>query len=157
LYISYTIILKIQKKLKKGLKSNGGRNNTGKVCVRGRGAGNKITYRFLDFYRRINKRGRVLNISYDPIRTGKIGLVIYENGLSSYILLQKGVKIDTMIYAGSFLNSEKVNKGDSVLLKYIPLFSIVSNMENKPYKGSSLCRAAGVGAVLIGKKKKKEF
>jgi len=84
-------------------------------------------------------------------------LVIYENGLSSYILLQKGVKIDTMIYAGSFLNSGKVNKGDSVLLKYIPLFSIVSNMENKPYKGSSLCRAAGVGAILIGKKKRKRY
>jgi len=96
-----------------------------------------------------------LNISYDPIRTSKIGLVIYENGLSSYILLQKGVKVDTLLYSGSFFNSEQVKKGDSILLKYMPLFSVVSNIENKPYKGGSLCRAAGVGSVLIGKKKGK--
>jgi len=98
-----------------------------------------------------------LNISYDPIRTSKIGLVIYENGLSSYILLQKGVKVDTLLYSGSFFNSEQVKKGDSILLKYMPLFSVVSNIENKPYKGGSLCRAAGVGSVLIGKKKEKVF
>lgn len=150
--INYNIISLINRKLTKGLKSSGGRNFLGRVCIKGRGACNsseKKIYRFIDFHRRINKKGLLLKILYDPLRTGKIGLVLYENGLSSFILIQKGLKLFSIIYSGNTF--ESINKGDSLLLKKMPLFSIISNIENKPFKGGAICRAAGVSCLLINK------
>jgi len=149
----YNIIKNLTKKLKKGLKSSGGRNNLGRVCVKGKGLCNssfKGIYRFLDFYRRINKFGVLLKICYDSNRTGKIGLVLYENGLSAYMLVQKNLRILDTFYSGDFFK-KKIEKGDSFLLKYMPLFSILSNIENKPLNGGVYCRAAGVGSLLISK------
>jgi ribosomal protein L2 len=154
--INYNIIKILRNNLIKGLKSEGGRNFLGRICVKGKGFCNssmRKIYRYLDFYRRINKIGMLINIYYDPNRTGKIGLILYENGLSSYILIQKGLKIFDLIYSGSYFNfvNKKIKKGDSTLLKYIPLFSLISNIENKPFKGSTICRSANVGCLLISK------
>jgi len=156
--INYNIIINIlNKKLRKGWKSTGGRNFLGRVCTKGKGNCNSSTksiYRYVDFYRRINKVGKLLKIYYDPNRTGKIGLIIYENGLSCFILLQKGIKIWDNIYSGvDLLKNYKINKGDSTLIKNMPLFSVMSNIENKPYKGGILSRAAGVSSLLISKDK----
>lgn len=154
--INYSIIKVLEKKLIKGLKSTGGRNFLGRVCVKGIGFCNSSVrrlYRYLDFYRRINKKGILLKIFYDPNRSGKIGLILYENGLSSYILLQKDLKLFNVIYSGDLFFEKKINKGDSFLLKNMPLFSLVSNIENKPFKGGTICRAANVGALFISKDK----
>src|ERR1700744_6357616 len=113
--INYNIIFRINKSLKKGIKSVGGRNRLGRICVRGRGnclSSTKTIYRFLDFYRRVDKRGKILNIYYDSNRTGKIGLVLYENGLSSFILLQKNIRILDNIYSGSNFLKKNINIGD---------------------------------------------
>jgi large subunit ribosomal protein L2 len=154
--INYSIIKILEKKLTKGLKSTGGRNFLGRICVKGVGLCNsslRKIYRYLDFYRRINKKGILLKIFYDSNRSGKIGLILYENGLSSYILLQKNLKLFNSIYSGDILLEKKINKGDSLLLKDMPLFSLVSNIENKPFKGGIICRAANVGALFISKDK----
>lgn len=153
--INYNIVNILNKKLTKGLKSSGGRNFLGRVCVRGKGLCNsskKPIYRYLDFYRRLNKIGLLLNIYYDPNRTGKIGLILYENGLSSFILIQKGLNIFDTIYSGTFTD-RNIKKGDSLSLNNMPLFSVISNVESKPFKGSILCRAAGVSGLLISKDK----
>jgi large subunit ribosomal protein L2 len=124
--------------------------------VKGKGFCNssfKNIYRYLDFYRRINKIGILLKIYYDPNRSGKIGLVLYENGLSAFILLQKGLKIFNLIYSGNLYLKKNINNGDSTLLNNIPLFSLISNIENKPFKGGNICRAANVGALFISKDK----
>lgn len=42
-------------------------------------------------------------------------------------------------------------------LKNIALFSIISMIETKPFKGASLCRAAGTKCLLIGKNEKKKL
>ena len=152
--INYNIINILKKKLTKGLKSKGGRNFLGRVCIKGQGlcsSSMKKKFRYLDFYRRINKNGILLNIYYDPNRTGKIGLILYINGLSSFILIQKGLKIFDSIYSGYFLKNNNIKKGDSTIINNVPLFSVISNVENKPYKGGNLCRAAGVSALLISK------
>lgn len=153
--INYNIINFLKKKIRKGFKSTGGRNFLGRVCVQGKGlckSSKKNIYRFLDFYRRINKIGLIMDIYYDPNRTGKIGLILYENGLSSFILLQKGLIISSLINTGpSSLNLKVLKLGDSTILNNIPLFSIISNIENKPLKGGTLCRAANVSALLISK------
>lgn len=153
-FINYSIIKTLKKKLIKGFKSTGGRNFLGRVCIKGIGfchSSLRRVYRYLDFYRRINKIGILLKMYYDPNRTGKIGLVLYENGLSAFFLLQKGIKLFNLVYSGDFFLEKKINKGDSLLLRNIPLFSLVSNIENKPYKGGTLCRASNVGALLISK------
>lgn len=142
----------LKKKLGKGITKTGGRNFLGRVCVRGRGAGNKRIFRFIDFYRRINLKGRIVNIMYDPNRTARIAVIIYINSLCSYILLQKGVKIGHKIYSGSICQ-EEAEIGYSMPLKYMPLFSNISNIELKPFIGSTLCRSAGTSCILVGKTK----
>lgn len=153
--INYNITNFLEKKLRKGVKSTGGRNFLGRVCIQGKGLCNsssKRVYRFLDFYRRIDKKGIILNIFYDNNRTGKIGLILYENGLCSFILLQKGLKVFDKIYSGiNTFDLIHLKTGDSISLKKIPLFSLISNIESKYYQGGILCRAAGVSAVLVSK------
>ena len=148
----YYFFKKIKKKLTKGIKSKGGRNFLGRVCVRGQGGGNKRIFRYIDFIRRVNASGKVINIIYDPSRTARLGLVIYLNSFCSYILLQKNVKIGSVIYSGSsILKGNLIESGYSLPLKYMPLFSNISNIELKPFIGSTLCRAAGTSCILIGK------
>ena len=142
-------------KIKKGIKK-GGRNFFGRVCVRGQGGGNKKIYRFIDFFRRINLKGKIVNIYYDPNRTARIASIVYVNSLCSYILLQKGIKSNSVIYSGTLLCKDDIETGFSMPLKYMPLFSNISNIELKPFKGSTLCRAAGMSCILVGKTKDKK-
>lgn len=151
--INYVTINILNKKFSKGLKLKGGRNNLGRVCIKPQGGGNKKLYRFIDFYRRINSKGKLIKIFYDTNRTGKLGYIVYENGMSSFILLQKEVKINSILYAGTLLYNKEIKKGDSLPLKYMPLFTLLSNIETKPFKGGILSRSAGVGSLLIGKEK----
>jgi len=154
--INYNIISFIKKKLIKGFKSTGGRNFLGRICIKGRGLCNssaKKMYRYLDFYRRINKNGILLTIFFDPNRTGKIGLILYENGLSAFLLLQKGISTFNIIYSGDLYKNFYIKKGDSTIINNMPLFSIISNIENRPYNGGLLCRAAGVSGLSISKNK----
>ena len=151
----YYFVNKMKKRLTRGLKLTGGRNFLGRVCVRGQGGGNKKLYRFIDFFRRLNLKGKVINILYDPNRSAQIALVLYLNSLCSYIIIQKGIFLNDIIYSGSKLCEEPINVGFSLPLTYMPLFSNVSNIELKPFSGSSLCRAASTSCLLIGKVKNK--
>lgn len=154
--IVYYFSHKVLKKLSKGLCSKGGRNFLGRVCVRGQGGGNKRVYRFIDFFRRLNLKGKVFNILYDPSRSARIALVVYYNSVCSYLLLQKSVKINTIIYSGTLLcEDEVIQEGFSMPLLNMPLFSNISNIELKPFMGGSLCRAAGTSCMLVGKIKHK--
>lgn len=146
---------KINKLLCFNLKIKAGRNIHGKICVRGQGAGNKKLYRYIDIYRRINNFGRIINIYYDPNRSAKIGLIIYLNGLVSFLILQENIRLNSILYSGTKLCEEKIINGFSLPLKYMPLFSPLSNIELKPFKGSSICRSSGVSCILIGKDKNK--
>jgi len=141
-----------------GKVSSGGRNFLGRVCVQGRGGGKKFRYLKIDFYRRINSFGKILKILSKIYISGFLGLILYENGLASYILLADGVKLGHIIYSGtsanSFLSFNNLYLGWALPLKNINLFSVVNSVENKPYKGSIIVRAAGVGCILIGRSEK---
>jgi large subunit ribosomal protein L2 len=143
----------IKKKLIKGFSSKGGRNLNGRVCIRGRGEGNKNLYRYIDFYRRLNQFGKILYFVYDVNRTAKLVLVLYNNGLCCYNILQKNVRINSYIFSGSFIIDEKIKltNGFSLPVSKMPLFSIISNIELVPFQGSKLVKAAGIGSILIGK------
>jgi ribosomal protein L2 len=66
------------------------------------------------------------------------------------MLIQKNLKIFDIIYSG-FLFEKKIKQGYSLLLKQMPLFSILSNIEKRPFNGGLYCRAAGTGCLLISK------
>jgi len=154
--ISYYFYNSLKSNLIKGLKNNAGRNFYGRICIQGRGGGNKRKYRFIDFIRRLNYFGKIIKVYRDPIRTAKICLILYLNGLMSFILLQKDVKINSIVYTGGLYNNtiEKISNGYSLPLKYMPLFSPLSNIELKPYGGSILGRAASVNCIMISKNDK---
>jgi large subunit ribosomal protein L2 len=145
----------LNKKLSQGISKKGGRNFLGRVCVRGQGGGNKLLFRFIDFYRRLNMRGKIINIIYDPNRTARLAVVLYVNSYCSYILLQKNLQVNNVIYSGSLFPDDIIQAGYSIPLRYMPLFSNISNIEYKPFEGSKLCRAAGTSCMLIGKIKNK--
>jgi large subunit ribosomal protein L2 len=151
--ITFFFVNIIKKKLVRGLKSNGGRNFLGRVCFRGQGGGNKKLYRFIDFYRRLNQFGKIYKIFKDPNRNSRIGLVIYANGLSSFLIIQKNMKINTIIYSGSIydLKEGPIINGFSLPIQYMPLFSTLSNIEQRPFEGGLISRAANVGSILTSK------
>ena len=155
--ITYFVIKSLKKKFIKGIKKTGGRSNSGRVTVRGRGGGNKINYRILDLYRRLNQYGMLMQIFYDPNRTCKLGLIAFENGLSNLILVQINMRVRDVIFLGSnFLEEkEEIKNGYSMPLMNMPLYSVLSNIEFKPFKGSSLSRAANTSCILVGKTKEK--
>lgn len=66
---------KPEKTLTEGMKSTGGRNNYGRMTVKGRGGGVKKLYRLVDFRRNIPGEYTVERIEYDPNRSANIMLV----------------------------------------------------------------------------------
>jgi large subunit ribosomal protein L2 len=96
---------RVNKRFSMGLSRHSGRNLLGKICVYGRGGGNKFLYRNVDFIRRINSYGKILQLIKDiNYRSGFIGLVLYDFGLSSFILLSEHLLIDDRIYSGDMHN-----------------------------------------------------
>ncbi|MFW5820378.1 MAG: 50S ribosomal protein L2, partial [Bacteroidota bacterium] len=80
-----------EKSLLKSLKKSGGRNNTGKMTMRYMGGGHKRKYRIIDFKRDKNDMTAVVrSVEYDPNRSARIALLVYEDGEKRYILAPHG-------------------------------------------------------------------
>lgn len=140
---------KPEKSLVKGLIKTGGRNNFGRVTSRFRGGGHKRLYREIDFKR--DKDGieaKVVSIEYDPNRSARIALLSYKDGEKRYIISPDGLKIGQVLISGP---EADITVGSCLQLKYIPLGTIVHNVELYPGKGAQLIRAAGVGAQIMSK------
>jgi len=92
----------------------------------------------------------LLIIHKDINRTGFIGLVCYENGMNSYILLSSfhcEVGVGKIIHG--FLNHLK--KNSSTFLFNIPTGNFIHHIETLPSKGAVLSRAAGCSSFVISK------
>src|SRR6266850_4690762 len=84
---------KPNKKLLEPKPKKGGRNHHGFVCTRFRGGGHKRMYRVIDFKRqKDNVWATVESIEYDPNRSARIALLLYEDGEKAYILAPEGLK-----------------------------------------------------------------
>jgi large subunit ribosomal protein L2 len=137
------------KKLTEGLSSAGGRNNTGRVTMWGRGGGHKRSYRIVDFKRRkFDMPGTVERIEYDPNRTAFIALIGYEDGEQAYILAPQRLKVGDKVIAGE---KADVKPGNAMPLKNIPVGTVIHNVELKPGKGGQMARSAGNFAQLVGR------
>jgi len=152
--------------LKCGISFSGGRNSVGHLTSRRKGSRLKKCYRFIDFWRRVNSVGVVLDVIRDPYRSSHIAFVFYMNGLLGYILASVGMMRTSIFFSGdaienAFLffkrNGEKdvyrsvFGVGSSYPLKYLPTGSFVNSIELYPGYGAQLVRAAG-GAALLYKK-----
>ena len=136
-----------EKSLLRPLKRRGGRNNQGKVTVRGRGGGHKRRYRMIDHRRtKDDMPARVVGIEYDPNRSAHIALLEYEDGVRRYILAPRGLTDGEVIVS----SGEQIDPkpGNCMPLKHIPTGLTVHNIEFEPGKGGKLCRGAGAGARL---------
>ncbi len=140
---------KPEKSLLAPLKKSGGRNASGKMTLRYRGGGHKRMYRIIDFRR--NKDGMpavVKSIEYDPNRSARIALVVYNDGEKRYIVAPHGLKAGQEIMSGPDAAPEV---GNALPLANIPLGTVVHNIELKPGKGAAIARSAGSYAQLAAR------
>ncbi|OBY05799.1 50S ribosomal protein L2 [Rhizobium leguminosarum bv. trifolii] len=138
------------KALTEGLTKSGGRNNPGRITARFIGGGHKRTYRLIDFKRRkFDIEGTVERIEYDPNRTAFIALVNYADGEKAYILAPQRLAAGDKVIASE--KAVDVKPGNTMPLQFIPVGSIIHNVEMKPGKGGQIARSAGGYAQLVGR------
>jgi large subunit ribosomal protein L2 len=137
-----------EKKLIKIKKKTGGRNSSGKITVRHRGGGAKQFYRLIDYKaERFDQPATVLAIEYDPNRRARIALISYEDGEKRYIIASLGMKVGQKIVSSK--KQAEIEIGNRMPLEYIPLGSLIYNIEITPGKGAQLVRTAGSSAKLM--------
>lgn len=129
--------------------STGGRNHHGHITCRHRGNGHKKFYRLIDFKRdKENIPAIVSSVEYDPNRSAHIALLNYVDGEKRYILAPQGLK------AGDKVNTSEeppFNVGCCMKLKFMPLGSVIHNIEMHPGRGGKLVRSAGLSAQLMAR------
>lgn len=131
------------------LRKQSGRNNRGVVTMRHRGGGHKRRYRIVDFRRdKHGVAGKIESIEYDPNRSARIALVVYNDGERRYILAAQGMKVGDTVMSGP---SADIRIGNALPIRNIPLGTVVHNIEIYPGRGGQLVRSAGLGAQVLAK------
>ena len=132
-------------------KKSSGRNFSGKITVHGQGGREKRFLRLIDWKRKLEDQpARVLSIEYDPNRTTDIALLVYPNGVKTYILAPTGLKEGDKVVASSKATIE-IQPGNTYLLKYLPIGTPIHNLELTPGKGAQIIRSAGGAAYIQSK------
>ena len=141
-----------EKSLLAPIKKNSGRNNQGKITVRHQGGGERRKYRIVDFKRNKDDiEATVKTIEYDPNRTANIALIVYKDGVKSYILAPEGLTVGMTVMSGE--NAE-ARVGNCLPLSLIPIGAQIHNIELYPGAGAQMVRSAGVAAQLMAKEGK---
>ena len=141
-----------EKSLLEPQKNTAGRNFQGRRVSRYMGGGNKHHYRIIDFKR--NKKdiaANVVSIEYDPNRTAFIALLQYTDGEKRYIIAPQGLQVGTTVIAGDNVAPEV---GNALLMKNMPLGTMIHNIELQPNQGGKMVRSAGTSAQLANKEEK---
>jgi len=141
-----------EKSLVETKKRTGGRNTSGHMTMRYIGGGHKKKYRIIDFKR--NKKemdATVRTVEYDPNRTCFIALVEYTDAEKRYIIAPQGLQVGMTISSGDNVAPEI---GNALLLKNMPLGTMVHNIEMQPGQGGKIARSAGSSAQLTNKEDK---
>jgi large subunit ribosomal protein L2 len=140
---------KPERKLTRGHKSTGGRNNKGRITTRFRGAGHKRAYRQIDFRRdKHDIPAKVAEIEYDPNRSARIALLHYADGEKRYILCPNGLEKGMTIMSGA---KAEFKPGNAMPLDLIPDGIAIHNIEMVPGKGAALARSAGMSGSIRAK------
>ncbi len=140
---------KPERSLTEALRRRGGRNNTGRLTVRHQGGGHRRRYRIIDFKRnKFDCAAIVIAIEYDPNRSARIALIEYEDGEKRYIIAPLGLKVGDRIGNGEMA---QLRNGDALMIRDIPVGTVIHNIELLPGKGGQLVRSAGSSAQLLAK------
>lgn len=143
---------KPEKSLLASKKSNGGRNNTGRITTRHQGGGHKQAYRIIDFKRnKDNIPAKVATIEYDPNRSANIALLNYRDGEKRYIVAPEGLTVGMEVVSGE---ATDIKVGNCCQLANIPDGTMIHNVELKPGKGGQIARSAGCSAQILGSEEK---
>lgn len=134
------------------LHETGGRNSDGRMTVRHRGGGHKRRYRQIDFKReKTGVPATVASIEYDPNRSAYIALLHYEDGEKRYIVAPQKLGVDDEVVSAA---DADIKPGNAKKLRYMPVGTVVHNVELDPGKGGQLARSAGCWAQLVAKEGK---
>ena len=144
--------VKVTKSLLVKKTKTGGRNNTGRMTVQHIGGGAKRKYRLIDFKRdKFGVPARVTSIEYDPNRSANIALLTYKDGEKRYIIAPKDIKVGAIVESGEAVD---IKVGNAMMLKNIPVGTVIHNVELRPGKGAELARSAGASAQILGREDK---
>lgn len=138
---------KPEKSLTFGIKKHSGRNNQGKITVRHRGGGSRKVYRLVDFgQEKIGLKGTVKALEYDPNRNAHIALVEYEDEQKAYIIAPHKLKEGDAVLCNE---KTELEIGNRMMLKHIPVGTLVHNVELVPGKGGVIGRGAGTAIKVL--------
>ncbi|OGL53547.1 50S ribosomal protein L2, partial [Candidatus Shapirobacteria bacterium RBG_13_44_7] len=90
-------------------------------------------------------KAKVLSLEYDPNRTAKIALIVYENGRKSYILATTNLKVGDVILSS---DNAPIKDGNRLPLKNIPIGVPVHCLEFFPGAGGQIVKTAGSAAYI---------
>lgn len=144
------------KKLAKGKKKSVGRSSgSGSIVTWHKGGGVKRNYRSLFFSQpqEINDiYGIIRSIDYDPNRSSFIGIVQFQNGSFTNMVLSSESKVNDIIkLTQGAKDNENLKAGDLVKLRYLPIGVPLFNLEKYPGSGPVFSKAAGVFSTLLTK------
>ena len=151
-----------------------GRNNTGKITVRGREGGHKKRARILDWFRTTSGKQTVVRIEYDPMRSAHIALLKHnETGNLLYILAAAGIRAGDVVESfvsgipkdfmteakasnegevdEALLNSRTMQRGNCLPILMIPVGSIIHAVSLANFGSAKIARSAGTFARLLNK------
>ena len=141
-----------EKSLIEPKKRSSGRNSSGHLTMRYLGGGHRKKYRVIDFKRnKKNIEATIKSIEYDPNRSAFIALVEHTDGELRYILAPQGLTVGMKIISGDDVAPEV---GNALMMKHMPLGTMVHNIEMQPGQGGKLARSAGSSAQLTNKEEK---
>jgi large subunit ribosomal protein L2 len=107
--------------------------------------------RIIDFKRELlDQAGKVIAIEYDPNRSSRIALIEYPNAQKRYILAPLGLNVGDEIVS-SFNKDVEIKTGNCLPLRFIPLGTLIHNLELAKGKGGQIVRSAGAAAQIMAK------
>src|SRR3989338_7216404 len=126
-----------------------GRNHHGHITVRHKGGAHKKKFRIIDFHRdKENIPATIASVEYDPNRSALIALLYYKDGEKRYILAPQGIKVGATVVTS---DEPPFQVGCCMKLKFMPLGSVIHNVELRPGRGAQLVRSAGLSAQLLAR------
>lgn len=132
------------------LSKSGGRDSRGRLAMRSRGGGHKQLYRVIDFKRdKIDIPGKIETVEYDPNRSSFISLVKYRDGERRYIIYPAGLQVGQEVVSTD--RQADILPGNAMPLRFIPLGTIIHNIELRKDKGGQVAKSAGAGAQILAK------
>jgi len=126
-----------------------GRNHSGHITCRHKGGAHKKMFRLIDFKRdKENIPATVESVEYDPNRSSLIALLSYRDGEKRFILAPQGIKVGATVITS---DEPPFQVGCCMRLKFMPLGSVIHNIELKPGRGAQIVRSAGLSAQLLAR------